>query len=229
MLGPVRPEQYGLTVPFLVLVLAVAVAVALATGGHLGRVADREWHWPVLVFAALAVQALIEVGPSFPRSSNVGLVLLLVSYVMLLAFCAVNLRHRGLAVVAVGIALNAIVIAADRGMPAKAPGDARVAATIKHHPLSDRDHLTGFGDVIVVRPLHQAVSLGDIFMAGGLISVLVHASRPRRKLTAHDRHLMRLHDDAMRRLEDVGLRSPDSQAAGAQAVTSSSAASTRGS
>jgi hypothetical protein len=127
-----------------------------------------------------------------------------------------------MAIVAVGIALNAVVIAADRGMPAKAPVGHSVTATVKHHPLSPADHLVGLGDVVVVAPLHQALSLGDLFLTAGLVAVLVHASRPSRRLSVRDRHLVRLHDDVMERLRRVDQTDE-------VASTRSSAASTRGS
>ena len=92
------------------------------------------------------------------------------------AFCAANLRLRGLAVVAVGIALNGAVITVNHGMPIRAP-KAAVAATTKHHAERPSDKLTPLGDIILVPALRQSLSFGDLIMLVGLVDVLFHCSR----------------------------------------------------
>src|ERR671933_457434 len=90
---------------------------------------------------------------------------------------ATQLRHpRGLAVVAVGIALNGAVITADRGMPIRAP-QAAVETTTKHHAERPSDRLTFLGDIILVPALRQSLSFGDLIMLVGLVDVLFHCSR----------------------------------------------------
>ena len=82
----------------------------------------------------------------------------------------------GLAVVAVGIALNGAVITLDRGMPIRAPR-AAVATTVKHHAERPSDKLKPLGDIILLPALRQALSFGDLIMMVGLVDVLFHCSR----------------------------------------------------
>ncbi|MGH8991190.1 MAG: DUF5317 family protein, partial [Acidimicrobiia bacterium] len=109
-------------------------------------------------------------------ASGLSHVLLSVSYLLLLGFCAANLTNKGMSVVAFGIALNALVITVNGGMPIRT--DPGFAETVKHHAERPSDSLTFLGDVIVLRPLNQALSFGDLIMLVGLVDVLVHRSRP---------------------------------------------------
>ena len=61
------------------------------------------------------------VHPTSGTAGHLASAVLVVSYAFLLLFCAANLRLRGLAVVAVGIALNGIIITVNSGMPVRAP------------------------------------------------------------------------------------------------------------
>src|SRR4051794_37976818 len=96
---------------FLFVTLALALGVALATGGRLGNIAATELRYPTILGLAVGIQLALEVlHPTRGTAGHLASALLVVSYVFLLLFCAANLRMRGLAVVAVGIALNGAVI-----------------------------------------------------------------------------------------------------------------------
>ena len=168
---------------FLGLVVVVAAAVPLVTGGSYRRLADAPWRWAALLALGLGLQLLLDTG-LVPRSSwhNVGFGILVASYVVLLGFCAGNMIVRGMAVVLIGVALNAFVITIDQGMPVHVPpdwqrGQNHVSATIKHHPRVHGDHLLALTDIIVLRRLDAIISFGDLIIAFGLVDVSYWASR----------------------------------------------------
>jgi hypothetical protein len=162
---------------FLFVTLAVALGIALVTGGRLRNIAATQLRRPSVLAAAVGIQLVLEVlHPTRGTVGRLASALLVVSYVLLLVFCAANLRLRGLAVVAVGIALNGAVIALNSGMPIRAP-EAAVETTTKHHAERPSDRLTFLGDIILVPALRQSLSFGDLIMLVGLVDVLFHCSR----------------------------------------------------
>jgi hypothetical protein len=164
-------------VSFLFVTVALAIGVALVTGGSLRNIAATEIRYPSILAAAVGVQLALEVlHPTQGTAGHLASALLVVSYVFLLLFCVANLRLRGLAVVAIGIALNGAVITLNRGMPVRAP-QAAVEATTKHHAERPSDRFTALGDIILVPALRQSLSFGDLIMMVGLVDVLFHCSR----------------------------------------------------
>jgi hypothetical protein len=162
---------------FLFVTLALALGVALVTGGRLRNIAATELRHPSILAAAVGIQLALEVlHPTRGTAGHLASALLVVSYVFLLLFCAANFRLRGLAVVAVGIALNGAVITVNHGMPIRAP-QAAVEATTKHHAERPSDRLTFLGDIILVPALRQSLSFGDLIMMVGLVDVLFWCSR----------------------------------------------------
>jgi len=162
---------------FLFVTLALALGVALVTGGRLRHVAATQLRRPGILAAAVGIQLVLEVlHPTGGAVGRIASALLVVSYLLLLGFCAANLRLRGLAVVAVGIALNGVVIALNSGMPIRAP-EAAVETTTKHHAERPSDRLTFLGDIILVPALRQSLSFGDLIMLVGLVDVVFHCSR----------------------------------------------------
>jgi hypothetical protein len=162
---------------FLFVTLALALGLALVTGGSLRRIAATELKHPSILAAAVGIQLVLEVvHPTSGTAGHLASAFLVVSYAFLLLFCAANLRLRGLAVVAVGIALNGIIITVNTGMPVRAPQGA-VETTTKHHAERPSDKLTPLGDIILVPSLRQSLSFGDLIMLVGLVDVLFHCSR----------------------------------------------------
>jgi len=163
--------------PFFLITLAVAVGVALVAGGTLRQILETRLRATWALFIALGLQLVLDLlGPQRSgEPSTVGSALLVASYVLLLGFCAANLRLKGMAVVAVGIGLNAAVITVNRGMPIRTSAD--LTATVKHHAERPSDRLMPLADIIVVPPINQALSFGDLIMVVGLVDVLVHRSR----------------------------------------------------
>jgi hypothetical protein len=97
-----------------------------------------------------------------------------------------------MAVIAVGIALNALVITVNSGMPVRR--DAIVAAGIaddraiddidfgtKRHLEEPDDRLMFLGDIIPVPVLEEVLSFGDLVLAVGVADVLASLMGSRRR------------------------------------------------
>jgi hypothetical protein len=181
-----------------VLVLAIAFAVALliplVTRGSYDRLLSVDWKWGGFLFSGLAIQIVLEYY-TLPRArwDDLGLGLLLFSYVCILAFCARNLVLRGMGIVLIGVACNAVAITVNQGMPVKIPASWGASeltrATVKHQPQQPDDKLIFLTDIIVLNsPFDTVISFGDLIIAVGLCDVAYHASRRRksRRRTAID-------------------------------------------
>jgi hypothetical protein len=173
-----------------VLVYAIVVVVAplipLVTRGSYTRLLDVRWNLRSALFAGLAIQIALEYV-TIPRAHwhDLGFGLLVASYVLILAFAARNLVLRGMGIVFIGIACNALVITLNQGMPVKLPaewiGKPSAQATVKHHPQQPDDKLRFLSDIIILkRPLDSVMSFGDLILSVGLFDVAYHASRKRR-------------------------------------------------
>jgi hypothetical protein len=160
---------------FLVVTLALALGVALLTGGSLARVLETRLRAMWALFLALALQVALDLFWS-GHGNGMSRLLLALSYALLVGFCLANMANKGMSVVAFGIALNGLVITVNGGMPIRT--DPGFRETAKHHAERPSDSLTFLGDIIVLRPLNQALSFGDLIMVVGLVDVLVHRSRP---------------------------------------------------
>jgi hypothetical protein len=176
-----------------VFAIGVALLVPLVTRGSYSRLLEKPWRWGSFLVAGLGTQLALEVLP-FPKSRwhDLGFGLLVMSYVLLVAFCARNTLIRGMSVVLVGVALNALAVTVNQGMPVKVPPDwqrtDRIHESIKHHPQDDGDHLIVITDIIVLRsPFDTVLSFGDLILAVGLCDVTYHASRRSRRRRAPSR------------------------------------------
>jgi Family of unknown function (DUF5317) len=191
----------------LVYVIAIVFALLIIplTGGRfrqLGRIQLRR-VW--LLFAGLGLQILLEVI-DLPRAryDDVGLAILLASYVLIIGFGLSNLLLTGMGVITVGIAMNAFVIAFNQGMPYRVPDGVRPETTVKHRPEKPDDVLPQLGDYIPIgSPVDASISFGDLVIAVGLVDLCYRASRrPRR---SRSRTAPDLDDDVEVSLEDRDL------------------------
>ena len=92
---------------------------------------------------ALGIQVVLEFV-DFPadRIDDVGLAILLASYVLIFGFCFMNRRLSGMIIVALGVAINVLVITLNGGMPTKDDVEGRngrevhvpIERTVKHKP-----------------------------------------------------------------------------------------------
>jgi hypothetical protein len=140
-----------------------------------------------LLALGLVAQAALEVI-EFPRSdiTTLGYGILMFSYALLLGFCVANVSTRGFGVIAIGVAMNALVIGLNQGMPTKPVGtDAQgrrvfkpVEQTVKHRQSGTEDLLGFFGDrILFPRPFDEIVSFGDLVIAVGVCELVYFATR----------------------------------------------------
>lgn len=173
---------------FLGLVVLAAALCPLLTRGSYRRLADAPWRWGALLALGLALQLLLDTDlVSRSRWHDLGFGMLVASYVLLIGFCAGNLLVRGMAVVLIGVALNAFVVTINQGMPVRIPPDwskGKVEVTVKHHPRVHGDHLLALTDIITLRRLDAVVSFGDLIIAFGLVDATYWASRRTRRSRA---------------------------------------------
>jgi hypothetical protein len=175
-------------------VIGLSILVGLASGGRLRRIERLQLRWWGLVLAGLALQfAPLPSG----RAGNdllVRIVVLSCSYCLLVAFAALNIRLPGMALALIGLVLNALAIVPNGGMPVS--GDALVRSgqpevydylvregAAKHHLQTEDDILTPLGDVIPIGgPIHQVVSVGDVFVYAGIAWLIISATRGRTRV-----------------------------------------------
>jgi hypothetical protein len=177
---------------FFAVTIALAIVVVVATKGSFGRLGSLHFRLLWLLFLGLAIQIVLEVV-DFPkdRIDDLGIAILLLSYVAILGFCFANRKVKGMTLVAIGVALNVLVIALNQGMPTKDEVRERngrdvhvpIEQTVKHRPEEDDDLLGFLGDVITLPGLpNQQFSVGDIVMALGIVDLCFEGSRvPRRR------------------------------------------------
>jgi len=177
---------------FFVATIALAIIVVVVTKGSVERLGRLRFRMLWLLFLGLAIQIVLEVV-DFPkdRIEDVGFGILLLSYACILAFCLLNRSVRGMTIIAIGVALNVLVIALNQGMPTK--DDVRERAgrevhvpieqTVKHRPQEDDDLLAFLGDVITAPGFpNQQFSIGDIVMGLGIVDLCFEGSRvPKRR------------------------------------------------
>jgi Family of unknown function (DUF5317) len=172
---------------FLVATIVLAIVVVVATKGSFERLGRLRFRMLWLLFAGLAVQIVLEVI-DFPkdRIEDVGFAILLVSYAAILGFCVMNRAVRGMTIIAVGVALNVLVIALNQGMPTKDDVRERngrevrvpIEQTVKHRPRDDDTLLPFLGDEITAPGFpNQQFSIGDIVMGFGIVYLCFEGSR----------------------------------------------------
>lgn len=177
---------------FFLVVLVVAVLVVPLTRGSFRRLSQLQFRHLWVLFLALAVQIALEYV-DFPkdRMEDLGVAILLGSYVLIFGFCWINRKVKGMTVIGVGIACNVLVIALNLGMPTTEElrtVDGRdvyvpIEQTVKHRPEDDDTKLAFLGDVMTLPGSpNQLFSIGDNIIGLGIVDVCFEASRvPRRR------------------------------------------------
>jgi hypothetical protein len=171
--------------PLLFLLVAGAgVAVGRARGGALRGLRETGVKGRRLALACLAVQASVVALPlrAIGLPLGLGAVLLLLALVTLLGIARANGRLAGVPLVALGLLLNLIVVAANLGMPVPAATLERAGIAVSQ-PLGDRPdakhvlerdgtRLGLLGDRLAVRPLRTVTGYGTVIELAGLFLLL---------------------------------------------------------
>lgn len=157
--------------------IVLAVGVSLARGGRLDARADAHLRLLPILIAGLLAQTLLDALAARGRAdTGVVAALLVVSLAAVLAFVVTNWFRAGMALIAAGFVLNAVVILGNGGMPVSADairtlgGDPAALAIAGKHQVADADTaLPWLGDVIPVPGLRLIVSLGDLVLVAGMV------------------------------------------------------------
>jgi len=174
-----RPRAWavpvGLAAMFLVALVALsALAVPLA-GGRLGALVELHLRRVWAIYAALGL-AVLGVGlPGLP--DGLRSLLLVAAYPVGAVFLLANRRVPGMALVALGAALNLLAITANGGvMPASAEALAAAGLPVAEPGFENSaaladPRLAFLGDVFAIPaswPLSNVFSVGDVCIGAGL-------------------------------------------------------------
>jgi len=189
-------------VTVILVVIVVACLVGLLRGGSMYNLSQLHLaSWP-LVFVALALQA---VG-SFSGSKPLYVTGMVTSALLVTIFVVRNRLLPGMALVALGFLLNALVVAANGAMPVEQEAADRAGISTvglyrnvdAKHELADGDTLLRpLADVIAVPlpgPLRRGsnvVSVGDVVLAAGIGVLVVNAMLRVRPAPPAPTHLRR--------------------------------------
>ena len=171
---------------FLVAVVLVsALAVPLA-GGRLGALVELPLRHVWAIYAALGL-AVLGVGvPGLP--DGLRSLLLVAAYPVGAVFLAANRRVPGMALTALGAALNLLAIAANGGVMPASPDALATAGLPAGGPgFQNSDavadpRLAFLGDIFAIPaswPLSNVFSVGDVLIALGIVWALHRICRSR--------------------------------------------------
>jgi hypothetical protein len=175
----------------IVLTVLVAAVAGMLAGGTFRDFPSVRIRGAWLALAGVAMQFV-------PVGGTVATALLYGSFAALITFAALNVRAHGFALILVGLALNAVVIVANSGMPVtqNALERSNQSATLadlvatggaKHHLADDDTILLPLGDVIPLgTPFNQAISVGDVCVQLGVAWFIVFAMPRRRPLVVEN-------------------------------------------
>jgi Family of unknown function (DUF5317) len=172
--------------------ILAGILIGLVLGGSIQQLAEIRLRWWPLALVGLALQ--LAPIPSLKGQLDhwLGVGLLIASYLVLLVFVVVNVRLPGFWVIAVGFALNVLVISINSGMPVsrealrRAYGsdypvilkDLEFNGGAKHHLSRPDDVLLPLTDVIPLgRPVRVVLSVGDVLFFLGVTWVIAAATK----------------------------------------------------
>ncbi len=164
--------------------VALGVVVGLASGGRLSRLAQLELRRLELIYAAFAIQLVAFPFAFLPwrTGESTAKALWLLSYGLLVVAAVANRRLAGALVLALGMALNLVAIAANGGSMPALPSAIQgaglsfdvhqnsVAAAVPNLPwLVDRWPAPDWV------PLANVFSVGDVVIAVGAAVLVIAA------------------------------------------------------
>ncbi len=180
----------------LIAVVAFGLVLGLSLKGDVRRFEHVRLRWWGLVVLGLALQFLpLPIGREGDDLA-IRVVVLGASYGSLIAFAVLNRGLSGAPLVLIGLVMNAAVIVPNGGMPVsreaiERSGQADMLAMLleedaaKHHLMGEGDVLTPLADVIPIpEPVGTIISVGDVFVYGGIAWVIVAIMRGRTRPTS---------------------------------------------
>jgi len=183
-------------VTVIVVVLLLTLGLGWLRGGSLEQLATMQLRWAWLVGAATALTVLGAFAGrlGLPAPGVVYVVCIGSAAALVCAFVWLNRHLIGIPLVAVGFAMNAIVILANGAMPVSERAADRAGVDLaalradedaKHEVADRRTRLRLLADVVPVPlpgPLRRGsnvVSAGDVVLAAGLAQLVLNGMRGR--------------------------------------------------
>jgi len=169
--------------PFTITVLVLAVLASHLRGGRLGRLAASPLRWSWLLLLGLGLQAGVDLAAAaglLADTQLVGTISLLASQALVAIWLVRNRYLPGMLLIAAGLAMNVVVVAANGAMPVDpaaidALGLEGTRVPIGRHTLlTDATRLPWLADIWALPWLRSIVSPGDVVLAMGLLP-LTHA------------------------------------------------------
>ncbi len=165
---------------YVLLVLAIAVIASLARGGRFHRLAKAPLQWIWLLFVGVGLQLgadALVIADVLQPTGFAAYGLLLTSQLVVIAWVLANWELPGLPLVAIGLILNATVMAANGAMPVDPEAIAALGRDPgelvrgKHIVMDADTRLPWLADIWPVPPLRSIISIGDVVLAAGLIPI----------------------------------------------------------
>lgn len=165
---------------FVLLVLLLAIGASVVRGGRFHRIGQAPLRDIWLLFIGVALQVAADAGVIlgwFEGAGTISYGLLVTSQVVVLAWVLRNWYLPGLILVAIGLALNAAVMAANGAMPVHPEAIAALGQEPgelvrgKHVLLDDDTRLWWLADIWPVPPIRAIISIGDVVLAAGLLPI----------------------------------------------------------
>ena len=174
-------------------IIILVIVVALLRGGSLRNLAALQLRWLPLVIAGFVLQLLIFTP--FARSPLVAFAtvpIYVLSMILLVIWVAANWRIPGMALIAIGLALNVIAITANGGHMPVSPESARYAGTIGNYAsegafvannsIATQDNVRFWllTDIIAIPkqvPFANVISIGDVLLTIGVGSLCYRTIR----------------------------------------------------
>src|SRR5439155_9818892 len=174
-------------------IMVLVIVVALLRGGSLRNLAALQLRWLPLVIAGFVLHLLIFTP--FTRSPLVGFAtvpIYVLSMILLVIWVAANWRIPGVALIAIGLALNVIAITVNGGHLPVSPESARYAGTIGNYAsegafvannsIATQDNVRFWllTDIIAIpkqAPFANVISIGDVLLTIGVGSLCYRTIR----------------------------------------------------
>jgi hypothetical protein len=165
----------------LLVALVIGLVAGMVTGGKLANLAHLSFRWPWFVLAALVVREVTILSP-FSRIEGVRYIYV-AALAALIAWTVLHIRRlRGAWIVAIGAAVNLIVVIANGARMPVAPALAGSLVQRGHigqyAVMGSGTNLNWLADWIgVPGPLGGAYSPGDVVVALGIAAVAFFSTR----------------------------------------------------
>lgn len=160
------------------------IVLGLLSGGRLGALAELRIRHVELVYAAILLQIGAFPSGVLPWSTPDAIArgLWLISFALLIGFAVVNRAVRGVALVLTGLASNLAAVVANGGLMPASPHAIQAAGLtyrLHNNSVSTSDpHLAWLTDLWAVPawiPWGNVFSVGDVFVAAGIVATIVLA------------------------------------------------------